>query len=100
MEINRISAVFNLRAENFPERKRTTVIITDDGENVHVGAKAITRVYGLDEAGNVTIQEEQRGDIRTLRRDAPISCIFDSLKELFDEIPEIVDARPESVVKA
>ena len=91
MEKMTVNAVFRLSKEDFPERKRTTIIITDDGNDVRVAVKALARVYEKDEAGNITAREEQYGNICTLRKDAPVGCIFDILQELFDSVPETID---------
>lgn len=91
MEDIKINAVFQLGKEDYPERKRTTIVITDKGEEVCVGVKAIARVFELNDEGNIIIHEEQCGDLRTLRKDSPLGCLFDSLKELFDMVPEIID---------
>ena len=93
MEKIKISAVFQFGKDDCPERKRTTIVITEDGDDVHVGVKAIARVFELNEDGNLTAHEEQHGDIRTLHKDAPLGCFFDSLKELFEKVPEIIDKR-------
>ena len=91
MEKMTINAVFRLGKEDYPERKRTTIVITDDGADVHIGVKAIARVYEENEEGNFTIHEEQHGNLCTLPNDAPLGCLFDSLKELFDTVPEIIN---------
>lgn len=91
MEKIRINAVFLLGNEDYPERKRTTIVITDDGDDVHVGVKAIARVYEKNDAGGFMVHDEQRGNYCTLRKDSPIGCIFDTLKDLFDKVPEIID---------
>ena len=91
MEHNNINAVIRLGNEDYPERKRTAIVITDEGDNVYVGVKAIARVYERNDEGNISIHEEQWGEISALHKDAPIGCLFDSLKELFDKVPEIID---------
>ena len=91
MEKMTVNAVFRLSKEDFPERKRSTIVITDDGNDVHVAVKALARVFEKDEAGNLTAREEQWGNICTLHKDAPIGCIFASLNELFETVPEIID---------
>ena len=96
MEVNRINGVFRLGKEDYPERKRTNIIITDDGDNVCVGVTAVANVYELDEDGNITIHPEQWGDLKKISKDAPVGCIFDSLKELFETVPEIIDRRNKS----
>ena len=91
MEKIKISAVFQLGKEDCPERKRTTIVITEEGDEVHVGVKAIARVFEMNEDGNLAAHEAQYGDIRTLHKDASLGCLFDSLKELFETVPEIID---------
>ena len=93
MDYIKINAEFQLSEKECPERKRTTIVITEDGDDVHVGVKAIARVFESDKDGNLTVHQEQYGDIRTLHKDAPIGCIFDSLKELFETVPETIDKR-------
>lgn len=100
MEKMTANAMFRLSKENYPERKRTTIVITDDGDDVHVGVKAIARVFELNDEGNLNVHEEQWGDIRTLHKDVPLGCLFDSLKELFDTVPEIIDRRTTNGDKA
>lgn len=89
----RCEAVFRLGREDYPERKRTTIVITDIGDDVHIGVKANARVFEAGDGGGFSVREEQIGDIRTLRKDVPLGCLFDSLKELFDTVPEIIDRR-------
>ena len=91
MEKIKINAEFQLGKDECLERKRTTIVITKDGDDVHVGVKAITRVFEFEKNGNLTAHDEQYGDIRTLRMDAPLGCLFDSLKDLFEAVPEIID---------
>lgn len=86
-------AVFRLKRENYPERKRTTIIITDGGDDVHIGVKVVARVFESAESGGFTAHEEQWGDIRTVKKDMNIGCLFETLKELFDTVPEIIDRR-------
>ena len=87
----KIISVFQLPVDEYPSRSRTNIVITDAGDMVKVGVKATARVYERNEDGSVSVSEEQWGDIRALSKDAPIGCIFDSIKELFDTIPEIID---------
>jgi hypothetical protein len=89
----RCEAVFRLGRADYPERKRTTIVITDGGDDVHIGVKANARVFKADEGGGFSVHEEQIGEIRTLHKDVPLGCLFDSLKELFDIVPEIIDRR-------
>lgn len=100
MEKIKINALFRLGKDDYPERKRTTIVITDDGDDVIVGVKAISRVYENDDKGYLTVREEQCGDICAIRKDAPIGCLFDSLKFLFDKVPEIIDKRTTNGDKA
>ena len=90
-ETMHVESVFQLSSKEYPERKRTTIVITDKGDTVYVAVKAIARVYERNEEGNITVRQEQWGDISTLRKDSPIGCLFDSLKDLFDKVPEIID---------
>ena len=91
MENIQMNAVFSLGKEDYPERKRTSIVIIDNGDDVHIGVKAIARVYEKNDEGNLMVHEEQYGDYRTFHKDAPIGCLFDTLKELFDKVPEIID---------
>ena len=84
----RCEAVFRLRREDYPERKRTAIIITDIGDAVSVGVKVNSRVFESGEGGGLIVHEEQWGDLRTLNKDVPLGCLFDTLKELFDTVPE------------
>ena len=45
MENIKMNAVFSLGKEDYPERKRTSIVIIDNGDDVHIGVKAIARVY-------------------------------------------------------
>ena len=100
MESINLNALFRLGKDDYPERKRTTIIVTDDGDNVRIGVKAIARVYEKDAGGNLNVHEEQYGSLCTMHKDAPIGYLFDSLKELFDEVPEIVDRTTDNGDKA
>ena len=88
-----LDAILQMPQSEYPERKRTTVIITEDSEEVHIGVKAIARVFEMDDQNNLTCHQETYGDVKTISKDAPVGCIFDSLKELFESVPEIVDKR-------
>ena len=100
MENIRVNAVFRLGKEDYPERERTTIVITDDGDEVLVGVKAITRVFERNDKGYTIIHDELHGDYCTLRKDMTLGCLFDSLKELFDKVPEIIDKTTSNSDKA
>lgn len=86
-------AVFRFKREDYPERKRTTIVITDSGDDVLIGVKTIARVFEGGDGGGLSVHEEQCGDFRSLHKDVPLGCLFDTLKELFDTVPEIIDKR-------
>ena len=90
-EKHRYEAVFQLPTDEYPERKRSTIIITDKGDEVHVAVTAIARVFEHNEEGHLTAHQEKWGDLRILSKDAPLGCVLDSLKELFDSVPETID---------
>lgn len=87
----RCEAVFRLKEDDYPKRNCTTIVITDAGDKVHIGVKALTRVFERNEDGSIKVYEEQHGDICTVSKDAPLGCLFDSLKELFESVPETID---------
>ena len=91
MEIQNISAIFRLGKEEYPERKRTSIVISDEGDKVYVGVKAIARVFQKNDDGNMEVSQEQYGDVIGIDRDASISSFFTTLKELFDKVPETID---------
>lgn len=91
MEMQNINAIFRLGKEEYPERKRTTIIISDEGDKVYVGVKAIAHVFKKKDDGNMDVTMEQYGDVIGIDQNAPISSFFNTLKELFDNVPEIVD---------
>ena len=93
-------AVVRLGREDYPERKRTTIIITDSGDDVLVGVKVNARVFESTEDGVFSVREEQWGDFKSLKKDVPLGCLFDTLKELFDAVPEIIDKRTTNGDKA
>lgn len=98
MEKAAISALVRMDKEICGDRKRTTIVITSDGDTVHVGVKAIARVFERDEKGNIKVYEQQYGDLTALNKDDSVGCLFDRLKELLDKVPEIIDkANPTDV---
>lgn len=91
METEKIEALFMLDENIYGKRKRTTIVITEDGDEVVVGVKALCRVFAKNEEGSFNISQQQYGDFVNLNKSAPISCLFEKLKELFDSIPEIIE---------
>ena len=91
MNINSIEAVFRLPKDKYPERKRTTIVITDEGDKVIVGVKALARVFEKAENGCINVTQEQWGEYSEIDRDAPVSKLLDTLNELFDKVPEIIE---------
>lgn len=90
MECNTINAVIKLNKEGCPERKRTTIVITECGDEVYIGVKAIARVYERGER-DLEIHEEQHGDVTSIGKNATIGSVFEIIKELFEKVPEIID---------
>ncbi|MBR2311318.1 MAG: hypothetical protein IKA47_12445 [Oscillospiraceae bacterium] len=80
--------VFRLGREDYPELKRATIVITDMGNCVTVGVKAIGRVF---EAGGLNVREELFGDYCELGKDVPLDRLFGSLKELFVKVSNSID---------
>lgn len=99
MEKASINALVRMDKEICGDRKRTTIVITRDGDTVHVGVKAIARVFERDEqGGHIKVYEQQYGDLTALNKDDSVGCLFDRLKELLDKVPEIIDkANPTDV---
>lgn len=90
MNRNRIQDVFIL-GEDSPKRSRTTIVITESGDVVTVGVKALARVFEGGEGDIFKIHEEQCGDYCTLSKDEPISSVFEHLKQMFETVPETID---------
>ena len=90
-EYEKIEATFQFIKGDYPERKRTNIVITDDGDRVCIAVIARVRVYEKGENGCLNIHEEQWGDYDFVSKDAPVSCIFEKLKELLDKVPEVID---------
>ena len=89
--MRKINAVIRLGDEYCSERNRTTIVITDEGDKVLVGVKAIAHVFEKNDYGTLNVHEEQHGDLIAIDRDASISKIFDTLREMLDAVPEIID---------
>ena len=87
----KVEAVFRLDKEVYGDRKRTTIVISDEGEAVSIGVKTIGRVFSKDSDGNLCVSQKQYGDVDSLDKSEPISRFFDKMKELMDSLPEIVD---------
>lgn len=94
-ETMRVESVFQLSKNEYPERKRTTIVITDDGDQIIVGVKAVARVYERSEGGAVSIHQEQYGDYLRLKREDTMDSLFSCIKKLFDEIPEVIEKKNE-----
>ena len=83
--------VFRLGREDYPELKRATIVITDMGNCVTVGVKAIGRVFEAVEAGGFNVREELFGDYCELNKDVPLNRLFVSLKELLVKVSNSID---------
>ena len=94
-ETMRVESVFQLSKNEYPERKRTTIVITDDGDQIIVGVKVVARVYERLEGGEVSIHQEQYGDYLRLKREDTMDSLFSCIKKLFDEIPEVIEKKNE-----
>ena len=95
--IQNVEAVFRLNKEDYPERKRTTIIISDEGDKICVGVKANARVFELDENGYTVVHHEMWGDYDFVEKNAPADSIFETIKKLFDSVPEIIDKTKKDV---
>jgi hypothetical protein len=95
-ETMRVESVFQLSKNEYPERKRTTIVITDDGDQIIVGVKAVVRVYERSEGSAVvSVHQEQYGDYLRLQREDTLDGLFSCIKKLFDEIPEVIEKKNE-----
>ena len=86
-----IESIFQLSNKEYPERKRTTIVITDEGDNIAVGVKAVARVYEAKDGGAFSVNQMVVGEYIRLKRDDTLDALFNSIKMLFDTIPEIID---------
>ena len=92
-ETMRVESVFRLSNKEYPERKRTTIVITDEGDQITVGVKAVVRIYEAMDDGAISVSQAQYGDYLRLKRTDTLDNLFSCIKKLFGEIPEIIDKR-------
>lgn len=95
-ETMRVESIFQLSNKEYPERKRTTIVITDEGSKIFVGVKAVTRVYEAMDGGAISVSQEQHGDYIHLNRDDTLDNLFSAIKKLFGEVPEIIEKKNEN----
>lgn len=68
--------------KDYPDLKNVQVVIGERDCDVTVGVKAIRRVFDKNEAGNLTVHEEQVGDYCAVGKGATVGEFFDALKEV------------------
>ena len=86
----RHSAVFLLNNE-YPELKRATIVISDTGDNVTIGVKAVGRVFENTDEG-ISVHERQFGDVCIVSKTEPISNLFENIKGLFISVSDLIKA--------
>lgn len=84
----RYAAVFRLNDE-FPELKRATIVISDTGDKVAIGVKAIGRVFESTDEG-ISVHEVQFGDACYVSKTEPISNLFENIKGLFESVSNLI----------
>lgn len=87
----KVEAVFRLDKDVYGDRKRTTIVITEDSEGVSIGVKTVSRIFSKDEDGNICVSQMNQGNVEFLNKSDTIGCFFNKLKESMDNIPEIID---------
>ena len=86
----RYAAIFRLGKKDYPELKRATIVITDEGDKVIIGVKAVGRVFKKTDGG-ISVREEQFGDLCCVSKSEPVSNFFDIIKGLFGSISELIN---------
>lgn len=87
----RCVASFNLSRKDYPEMKRTTIIVTDDGGNeVFIGVKVTGRVYKELEGGLRGVSEADFGDYCKISKNEPISKLFEGLKNVYENASKLI----------
>lgn len=91
MEMMKVEAVFGLDKDVYGDRKRTTIVITEDSEGVSIGVKTVSRIFSKNEDGNICVSQMHQENVEFLNKSDTIGCFFNKLKEIMDNIPEIID---------
>lgn len=85
----RYDATFRLGREHYPEMKKTSFVITDDGnENIMVGVKVMGRVF---KPNSFECKEELFGDFCYVSKSEPISKFFEVLTEVYAKVKEQIE---------
>ena len=84
-------AVFRLNRDNYPEMKRTTIIVTDNGgDEVIVAVKVIGRVFKALEDGAFEVKEANFGDMCSINKNEPIGKLFEGLKNAYENTAKLI----------
>ena len=92
----RYDAVFQLLKKDYPELDRARVVITDDVDFVCIGVVASYLVKQKNENGSFVAREEQVGEYCRVRKTAPVSEFFESLREMLEVVSKAVKAAKEA----
>ena len=85
-------AAFNLSRKDYPDMKRATIIVTDDGgDEVFIGVKVIGRVWKALEGGAFGFSEANFGDYCKINKDEPISKLFEGLKKAYENTAKLIE---------
>ena len=86
----RYDAVLQLTCGEFPELKRATVVITDNGDDALIGVKALYRKTGTKD-GYIFASMEQVGDYCKVSKSCTVDEFFCSLKNVLERVSNMVE---------
>ena len=86
----RYEAVLQLTNGEFPELKRATVVITDNGDDALVGIKALYRKTGTKD-GYIFASMEQVGDYCRVSKSCTVDEFFGRLKKVLENVSDMVE---------
>ena len=89
-EKSRYDALIQLVKKDFPELANAKVIITDDGDNVIIAAKAAF-INVHKEENRIFANSEVVGHHCTVSKTEPITKFFDVLKEVLETVSAMVE---------
>ena len=89
-EPTRYDAVVQLFDEKYPKIEKAKVIITDDGESVLVGARALYTDMTKEE-DRIYVTSKQVGDYVVIFKNDPIHKLLDALNTVLNNVSDLVE---------
>ena len=78
-------ARFRLKADEFKELEKASIVIQDRGDEISVGVKARCFVPKADENKQLSVKEEAFGGFVMIGKECSIAVMFDAIKTLIEQ---------------